>query len=263
MSIAYYVLTDFDLLKEITKWHILQYIHFPDIFLNKFCNDTIIDKVKWLFESKYVNINLLNNFVKNIFAQDYYAFPPNAFGNPIGNPIESTIQVNSFMEYILLYKSCPEIVEYVLNKYPNEKKLLIDSKLLEKKEVQIYLQNNLPIHNLLCNILNIMPGKVIKDNTENLLGTKFVEKIPIEECIRTYRVAREAMYSLNRTPKNDSVYCDTCNNSQTYNIISEYKEFAIMNYGDTDHLKSPYELKYYISDFKTFIEDQPKPYFIN
>jgi hypothetical protein len=67
MELAYFVFTNDELLKEITKWHILKYIHFPSIFLEKLCDDKNIGKLKWLFDDKYVTIESLNTFSNNLF----------------------------------------------------------------------------------------------------------------------------------------------------------------------------------------------------
>jgi hypothetical protein len=167
MDLAYYVITNNDLWREITKHHILQYTHFPDVFLEKFCNDKYFDIIKWLFESKQVTIPTLNGFVKNTFSQDYHIFNQNGYlpnNNNIGNQLEHIVEIKSFMEYILLYKSCPQIVTYILETYPEQK--LFVKQYMSSKEVLLYLQNKPEVFKLLSETFCIIPKKELKDISE-------------------------------------------------------------------------------------------------
>lgn len=212
MSLAYHVITNFDLLKEIGKQHILQYTHFPDVFLEKFCDDKNLDKVKWLFESGYVTIKSLNDSVKEIFPQNYYVFQDNNL-----NPRECITQVDTFMEYILLYKTCPKIVMYVLDRYPDQK-LLVRQK-ISGDEMHIYLQNNPVIFNLLSDTLELIPKKELKDNTESKKGEHFIEPMAKEEYTKKYNdILRAHSHDANH-PDNELYYlCNTNESDLSFHI---------------------------------------------
>ena len=66
MDIPYYNFTNNDMLFEITKWHIIPYIHFPEIFLEKLCKYDNPRIIQWLLADKYVTIDTLNKYVKYI-----------------------------------------------------------------------------------------------------------------------------------------------------------------------------------------------------
>jgi hypothetical protein len=124
------ILTNNDLLHEITKWHILPYINFPDIFLDIISNDDNINKLEWLFTESYITIELLNDYVKKVTA---YLLLSNNYQHKY---------METFIEYILFYKKCPKMFVYIFNKFKNEREIFINSKILEMEKIQKYLKDN-------------------------------------------------------------------------------------------------------------------------
>ena len=159
MEVAYRILINEDMLKEITKWHILQYIHFPSVFLEKLCDDMFIDKLKWLLNDKLVTVDLLNAFVRDIFTE-YYKKP--SMDNYI-----IFIEIKSFIEYLLYFKFCPKMFWLIFNNFPLERDDLLASKNLELEEVQIHLKQHFSDFDLLYKNAGIVPvcyeHKVQKD----------------------------------------------------------------------------------------------------
>ena len=198
--------------------------------------------------------------VTNIFAQ-----------NIEPNDLEVIVQINSFIEYILLYKSCPKIAIYILNKYPDEKVPLF--KLLEK-EIQIHLKNNPINYELVCDILNIDPKRDIKDRLEMLKGTENMKEKPIDNVIEKIS-QKEYYYSLveemqkkrvfnGEFPQNDEIHylCDISKNNRLELLPGENDNFATIGYGN-DIFGSTYKLKYDIPNFKNIIPNNRECMFIN
>ncbi len=127
---AYSVLTNNDLLNEITKWHILPYINFPDIFLDIISSDININKLDFLITESHVTIDMLNNFVKQLAP--YLQMPYSQYA--------TKIYIDSFIKYVLFYKKCPKLFIYIFNNFKTERDSLIDSKILEIPESQKYLK---------------------------------------------------------------------------------------------------------------------------
>ncbi len=63
---AYEVLTNNDLLFEITKWHIFDYYNDHKKFINIISKDKNINKLVWLINNNYVTINQLNEMTVNL-----------------------------------------------------------------------------------------------------------------------------------------------------------------------------------------------------
>ncbi len=129
MTHAYNVLKNNDLLHEITKWHILSYINFPDIFLDIISSDININKLDWLLSESYITIDMLNTFVTKLVPY-LYLFSKGG----------KKVYIDSFISYVLFYKKCPKIFIYIFNNFKTERDTLIDSKILELEETQKYLK---------------------------------------------------------------------------------------------------------------------------
>ncbi len=134
MNNAYFILSNDDLLKEITKWHILQYLQFPNIFLEKLCDDKNIEKIKWLFLEGLVTIESLNKCVQDTFihVNDYGANTENYF---------LMVEMKTFIDYILFYKKCPKVFMYIIDKFKSERDNFITSELFKVDIFQQYLKS--------------------------------------------------------------------------------------------------------------------------
>ncbi len=120
MNPAYQVLTTNELLREITKHHILQYINFPDMFIDKICiEDTYY--LEWLLRDKYVTYESLSDYVKEIT----FVAPKVLLAY-----LNNVDYVSSFLEYVLFIKKSPKLVLCLINNFHNI-----------KQELQIILQN--------------------------------------------------------------------------------------------------------------------------
>ncbi len=64
--LAYEVLTNNDLLFEITKWHIFDYYSDHKKFINIICRDKNINKLVWLINNNYITINQLNDITSKL-----------------------------------------------------------------------------------------------------------------------------------------------------------------------------------------------------
>ncbi len=136
MNNAYFILSNDDLLKEITKWHILQYLQFPNIFLEKLCDDKNIEKIKWLFLEGLVTIESLNKCVQDTFIH------VNDYGGNVENFL-LIVEMKTFIDYILFYKKCPKVFMYIIDNFKNERDNFITSELFKIDDFQQYLKTYL------------------------------------------------------------------------------------------------------------------------
>ncbi len=137
MNNAYFILSNDDLLKEITKWHILQYLQFPNIFLEKLCDDKNIDKIKWLFLEGFITIESLNKCVQDTFVHvnDYGVNNDNDMGISL-----LMVEMKTFIDYILFYKKCPKVLMYIIDNFKSERDNFIMSESFKINDFQQYLK---------------------------------------------------------------------------------------------------------------------------
>jgi hypothetical protein len=109
MSYAYYTLTNKDLLKEITKWHISQYIHFPDIFIDIICNEKNINQTKWLLSEKYITPTSLFNQMKPQLINHIH----------INN-------IHSFIQYLFFSNNTYKLFLHIFNNYECERNVFLN-----------------------------------------------------------------------------------------------------------------------------------------
>jgi hypothetical protein len=128
---AHIVLTNNDLLKEITKWHILKYINFPDIFLNIICNDNNIYYLSWLLTDKYLTFEMLNIMVQNVLPDI------SALQDLPG------VNITSFTEYVLWVTKSFKLFLHIITNYEDERKIILNSKIFEQDTTLRVLNGNL------------------------------------------------------------------------------------------------------------------------
>ena len=179
MELAYVTIRTDELLKEITKWHILQYLQYPNVFLEKLCIDKNIDKLKWLLTDKLITINLLDEFVKNTFTQNYDDF----YNQPNYSEHEEfiiNIEMNTFINYILFVKKCPKMLVYIYNTFSDVKKdfiLLLESAVRQpsgSNKFQQYLKTYFSKEDL--EIMNINFKPIIPYKYDTKIGIKVIDE---------------------------------------------------------------------------------------
>lgn len=256
MNLAYYILTENNLLKEITKWYILQYIHFPDVFLDKICDDRNIDKVKELLKNGHITIDLLNNFVADVFSQYYYGLP-----DINGLPNVQIAKLNYFIEYILLYKSCPQLLTYILDKYPYEQQIIINSEIFKSREIMvnghleefnptlIHLQNNKFNYETVCKILNISS----KIKTDVVSGICTRDSVNNDEIMENYRL-KYLNHTLQDDLTNSKIMHEIGPNSENM------KDNNFIDFNSCNIIKNTNkDLRYSISNFYDFVKNMKPP----
>lgn len=123
MNTAYCVLTNEDLLREITKWHILKYISFPDIFLSIVTDDKNIHQLKFLLRDKFVTFESLFKMLKpQLDHHDDY--------NKNFN-IKSPVNIGSFIEYLFWKADSFELFKYIFNNYDDERNKILNLDILK------------------------------------------------------------------------------------------------------------------------------------
>ena len=207
MSKAYLVLTNRDLLKEITKWHISHYIHFPNIFIQKLSNPKNLDKLRWLLNEQLITINTLNKLVQNIYS----------YGK-IDN--DAYLNIQTFTEHILLAKKCPKLLSFIFNNYPNEQFYITD-KVLNSKRIQRYLKDNFKERTWLYKILNIpLPEQPTISPFQNK-----TEEQPTEPLTDLFNQKEHIQY-----------YCNSLTSTQKFNwlhdnSLTEFSNEVIYDFG--------------------------------
>lgn len=240
MNPAYQVLTTNELLREITKHHILQYINFPDMFIDKICiEDTYY--LEWLLRDKYVSFDMLNDYVKEITKIATNTIL--AYGNPMaiyGNPTIPALLdgVNTFLEYILFIKKSPKIVLRLTNKFHNIKQEL--QIILQNEDNQDYVINYIKDFEQLFDAVNIKLNDYSEDI--NKMGFPNVCNQNKHKNNHLYKDRNKSMGGFgiggidnggNAVFKYDE--CVTfCDNPNCGTIIKDFNHFV--NYGDRNKI---------------------------
>lgn len=141
MNVIYTALTNNDLFKEITKWHVLKYIQYPDIFLDLISHDDNLFYLQWLLENKYTTISTLNDIIRNVYDKRSIAYHPGnqAFGKEVLNHFT----INTFVEYVLLYTKSFKIFMYIFKNFNEDREIILNSGILRGRDAQYFLRSNL------------------------------------------------------------------------------------------------------------------------
>lgn len=229
MDPAYQVLTTNELLREITKFHILQYINFPDMFIDKICTDDVY-YIKWLLADNYVTFDTLDNYVKDIS------------------------DVSTFMEYILFIKKSTPMILFLANNYVNmniELSRLLKDDIFGNNVNKDFMNNfSEQDKNKIFEIVNISPPKF---NYE--MRDKFIEYF--NECNKNI-LDKSKCYKEEEMGVSDkkgvSYKCaygiTLCDNPECGTILKDFNNFV--NYGNQHNIR-------YNEDNPFKIEDPPKP----
>jgi hypothetical protein len=132
MNTAYCVLTNTDLLREITKWHILKYMAFPDIFIGIITNDKSIYQMKFLLRDKFVTLESLFKMLKPQLDHhnDYYK----------NLNIKSPVKISSFIEYLFWKEDSFELFKYIFNNYENERNKILNLDILKSSPLKTIMK---------------------------------------------------------------------------------------------------------------------------
>lgn len=135
----YYVLTNNDLLKEITKWYALDHLHSCK-FINILCRDENIEKLTWLLNDKHTTINELNKLTAR---RTGYILPILYAGVP---KKELKFYENmDFFDYAYIANS-KKIIQYFSHDVENIYTRLDDEIYNILKYMKIFLDNNYKDH---------------------------------------------------------------------------------------------------------------------
>ncbi len=76
-DIGYIVFTNNDILKQITKWHILEYLNDRERLINILCQDKNMDHLIWLLYDKYITTDTLNSATTEFLSKlNYFSQKP-------------------------------------------------------------------------------------------------------------------------------------------------------------------------------------------
>lgn len=76
-DVIYLVLTNNDLLKEITKWHILDHLDNDELLIKILCQEKNIDNLMWLLNKNYITMDILDKSAKlHIPKLNYFDHAP-------------------------------------------------------------------------------------------------------------------------------------------------------------------------------------------
>jgi len=216
MELAYNALTNEDILKEITKWYIFDYIQYPDIFLDIICNENNIYKLDWLLTNKYITFKILDKYVSEVLKPLYKI-------NDISIP---HIPINSFIEYVLLFKKSFKVFMYIFKNFETERNIILQSKILEIPEIQYHLRSNLNSFAKKMELVNIyqylrMLPEILPRVYRDLLG-KF-PGIYYETCILCENDGREDIQWQNMKDKEEleNIVAEFNKNSQKDNLANQ------------------------------------------
>lgn len=132
MNTAYLVLTNKDLLGEITKWHILKYMGFPDIFISIITDDKNIHQMKFLLKDKFVTLESLFKMLKPQLDHhdDYYK----------NINVKTPVKIGSVIEYLFWKEDSFELFKYIFNNYPDEKEKILNLDILTSSPLKTIMQ---------------------------------------------------------------------------------------------------------------------------
>jgi len=216
MELAYNVLTNEDILKEITKWHIFDYVQYPDIFLDIICNENNIYKLDWLLTNKYVTFGILDKYVREIIKPL----------QKVNNIIIPHIPINSFIEYVLIFKKSFKVFMYIFKNFETERNIILQSKIFEIPEIQYHLRSNLNSFAKKMELVNIYQYLRMLPDTLPRIYRDLLGKFPgiyYETCILCENDGREDIQWRNMKDKEEleNIVAEFNKNSQKDDLANQ------------------------------------------
>ncbi len=158
-DIGHIIFTNNDILKQITKWHILDYLNDEEHLINILCQDKNIDNLIWLLCDKYITVDILNNTTTKCLSKfNYFSYDPLFldYAHFANSP-----KITSYFKYITNRNI--NLTEYMQNVFEK----------LEDNKMFISFYNYLPQNNLFDKFIhdyethNLIFNKTINNNLFN------------------------------------------------------------------------------------------------